>query len=31
MAERCKETVCGRSLAGIARSNPAGDMGVCPL
>ena len=29
MAERSKAKVCGRALAGIAGSNPAGDMDVC--
>jgi hypothetical protein len=28
---RSKEWVCGRSLAGISDSNPAGDMDVCLL
>ena len=28
VAERCSATVCGRSLAGIAGSNPAGGMDV---
>ena len=28
MADRSKARVCGRSLAGIAGSNPAGDMDV---
>ena len=28
VAERSKATVCGRSLAGVAGSNPAGGMGV---
>ena len=31
MAERSKEQVCGRSLAGIADSNPAEGMNVCVL
>ena len=31
VAERSKAWVCGRSLAGIAGSNPAGDMDVCLL
>jgi hypothetical protein len=31
MAARSKAWVCGRSLAGIADSNPAGDMDVCLL
>ena len=29
MAERSKARVCGRSLAGVAGSNPAGGMDVC--
>jgi hypothetical protein len=29
MAERSKAWVCGRSLAGIASSNPARGMDVC--
>jgi hypothetical protein len=29
VAARSKAWVCGRSLAGIAGSNPAGDMTVC--
>ena len=29
VAERCKARVCGRSLAGITGSNPAGGMDVC--
>ena len=29
MAERSKARVCGRLLAGIAGSNPAGSMDVC--
>ena len=29
VAERSKARVCGRSLAGIAGSNPAGGMDVC--
>ena len=29
VAERSKAKVCGRSLAGVAGSNPAGDMNVC--
>ena len=29
MAERSKARVYGRSLAGVAGSNPAGDMDVC--
>jgi hypothetical protein len=28
-AERSKARVCGRSLAGVAGSNPAGDVDVC--
>ena len=31
MAERSKARVYGRSLAGIASSNPAGGMDGCPL
>ena len=31
VAERSKVRVYGRSLAGIAGSNPAGDMDVCVL
>ena len=31
VAERSKARVCGRSLAGIAGSNPAGVMAVCLL
>jgi hypothetical protein len=31
MAVRSKEWVCGRSIAGIAGSNPTGDMNVCLL
>jgi len=31
VAERSKEWVCGRSLAGIVGSNPAGDMDICLL
>jgi hypothetical protein len=31
VAARSKAWVCGRSLAGIADSNPAGDMDVCLL
>ena len=31
VAARSKAWVCGRSLAGIAGSNPAGGMGVCLL
>ena len=31
VAERYKAWVCGRSLAGIAGSNPAGGMDVCLL
>jgi hypothetical protein len=31
VAERSKARVCGRSLAGIASSNSAGVMDVCPL
>ena len=31
MAERSKARVYGRSIAGIAGSNPAGRMDVCPL
>ena len=29
VAERSKATVCGRSLAGFAGSNPGGGMDVC--
>ena len=29
LAERSEVKVCGRSLAGIASSNPAGGMDVC--
>ena len=29
VAERSKARVCGRSLAEVAGSNPAGDMDVC--
>jgi len=29
VAARFKAWVCGRSLAGMAGSNPAGDMDVC--
>ena len=29
VAERSKPRVCGRSLAGVAGSNPSGSMGVC--
>ena len=29
VAERSKARVCGRSLAGVAGSNPAGGMDVC--
>ena len=29
VAERAKARVCGRSLAGVAGSNPAGGMDVC--
>ena len=29
VAERSKARVCGRSLGGVAGSNPAGDMDVC--
>ena len=29
MAERSETRVCGRSLAGVAASNPAGSMGIC--
>ena len=29
MAERSKASLRGRSLAGIAGSNPAGDLDVC--
>ena len=29
LAERSKARICGRSLAGIAVSNPAGGMDVC--
>ena len=28
-AERSEAMVCGRSLAGVAGSNPAGGMAVC--
>ena len=31
VADRSKARVCGRSLAGIAGSNPAGGMDVCVL
>ena len=31
VAERSKASVHDRSLAGIAGSNPAGGMDVCPL
>jgi len=31
VAARSKAWVCGRSLAGTAHSNTAGDMDVCPL
>ena len=31
MAERSKASVCSRSPAGIASSNPAGGMDVCVL
>ena len=31
VTERSKARVCGRSLAGIAGSNPAGGMDVCVL
>ena len=31
VAARSKAWVCGRSLAGIVGSNPAGDMDVCLL
>ena len=31
VAARSKAWVCGRSLAGIVGSNPAGDMNVCLL
>ena len=31
VAERSKMRSCGRWLAGIAGSNPAGDMGICLL
>jgi hypothetical protein len=31
MADRSKTWVCGRSLAGIAVSNPAGSMDACLL
>ena len=31
MAERSKAMVCGRSLAGVAGSNPAGGMDVCVM
>ena len=29
MAARSKASICGRSLAGIAGSNPVGGMDVC--
>jgi hypothetical protein len=29
LAARSKASVCGRSLSGIAGSNPSGDMDVC--
>jgi len=31
VAARSKACVCGRSLAGIVGSNPAGDMEICAL
>jgi hypothetical protein len=31
VAARAKKLVCGRSLAGIEASNPAGGMDVCVL
>jgi hypothetical protein len=31
LAERSKDKVCGRSLVGIAGSNPSGRMDVCLL
>ena len=31
VTERSKARVCGRSLAGIAGSNPAGGMDICLL
>ena len=31
MAERYKAKVCGRSLSGVAGSNPAGGMAVCVI
>jgi hypothetical protein len=31
VSARCKALVCGRSLAGIAGPNHAGDMDVCLL
>ena len=31
VAELSKAKVCGRSLAGVAGLNPAGDMDVCVL
>jgi hypothetical protein len=31
VAERCKESICGRSSAQIMGSNPAGGMDVCVL
>jgi hypothetical protein len=31
VAVRIKAWVCGHSLAGIAGSNPAGDMAICLL
>ena len=31
VAERSKAKVCGRSLAGVANSNPAGGIDVCVM
>ena len=31
VAERLKSSVCDRSLAGVAGSNPAGGMDVCDV
>jgi hypothetical protein len=31
IAQSCKAWVCGRSLAGIVGSNPAGGMDICLL
>jgi hypothetical protein len=31
VAERSKAMICGRSLAGIVGSNPAGDIDACLL